>query len=74
MKAGLRPCGSYFVSINYATTYLENPDGHNLKSGGVYFVKMMQVDWLHEHDLCILYTAMMHVKYIWHDVEVDYMQ
>ena len=54
VKAGLRPC----VSINYATTCLENPDGHSLKSGGVfdgvYCVKIMQVDWLHEHDLCIL--------------------
>ena len=58
VKAGLRPCVSYFMSINYATTCLENSDGHSLKYGGVfdgvYCVKMMQVDWLHEHDLCIL--------------------
>ena len=36
VKAGLRPCVSYFVSINYATTCLENPNGHSLKYGGVF--------------------------------------
>ena len=25
-----------FLSINYATTCLDNPDGHSLKSGGAF--------------------------------------
>ena len=36
VKVGLRPCVSCFVSINYSTTFLENPDGHSLKSSGVF--------------------------------------
>ena len=38
VKARLRPCVSCFVSINYATTCLENPDGHSLINLVVYLM------------------------------------